>query len=43
MVFKPAAVHVVVPAAIIYAAIAAAQRVKLPMRLPKSAGIKDWN
>jgi intracellular multiplication protein IcmO len=33
----------VVPVAIIYAAIVATRRVKLPMRLPKSARCKDWN
>jgi intracellular multiplication protein IcmO len=43
MAFEPASVHVVVPAAILYAAIVATRRTKLPMRLPKSARVKDWN
>ena len=43
MVFEPATVDLVVPCAIFYAALVLTRRVKLPMRLPKSARIKDWN
>lgn len=43
MAFEPAAVEVIVPAAIGYAGLVLTRRVKLPLRLPKSAGMKDWN
>ena len=43
MAFEPASVDLVVPSAIFYAALVLTRRVKLPMRLPKSARIKDWN
>jgi len=40
MAFEPASVDLVVPSAIFYAALVLTRRVKLPMRLPKSARIK---
>ena len=43
MFFEPASVDLVVPSAIFYMALVLTRRVKLPMRLPKSARIKDWN
>lgn len=43
MLLEPAAVLVVVPGAILYAALVLTRRVELPMRLPKSAALKDWS
>jgi intracellular multiplication protein IcmO len=43
MVIEPATVEVIAPASLLYAGIVLTRRVKLPMRLPKSARIKDWN
>jgi len=43
MAIEPASVELIVPASLLYAGIVLTRRVKLPMRLPKSARIKDWN
>lgn len=43
MVIEPASVHIVVPASLGYAALVLTRRVKLPMRLPQSARMRDWN
>ena len=43
MLLEPASVDVLVPAGLAYAALVLTRRLKLPMRLPKSAGVKDWN
>jgi len=43
MYYEPASLHLIVPSALAYAAFVATRRVKLPMRLPKSAKTKDWN
>lgn len=43
MIFEPATVDLLAPAALGYAALVLTRRVKLPMRLPKSARIRDWN
>ena len=43
MLLEPASVDLIVPAAIGYAALVLTRRVELPMRLPKSAGVADWN
>src|SRR5580658_4765743 len=43
MMLAPATVNLIVPAAIAYAAWVLTRPVKLPMRLPASAGMWDWN
>lgn len=43
MLVAPATVNLIVPAALLYAWWVLVQRVRLPMRLPKSAGCADWN
>ncbi|MEK8121578.1 TraM recognition domain-containing protein [Methylocystis sp. IM4] len=43
MLLEPATVDLLVPTALGYAALVLTRRVQLPMRLPKSAGVKDWN
>ncbi|WP_166144102.1 type IV secretory system conjugative DNA transfer family protein [Methylosinus sp. RM1] len=43
MLLEPASVDLIVPAAIGYAALVLTRRVELPMRLPESAGVADWN
>lgn len=43
MVFEPASVEFIVPSAFCYAALVLTRRVKLPMRLPRSARMPDWN
>ena len=43
MLLAPVTVDLIVPSALLYATWVLTRRVKLPMRLPKSAGIRDWN
>jgi len=43
MFLEPATVDLIVPASLAYAALVLTQRVSLPLRLPQSAGAKDWN
>ena len=43
MLLEPATIDLIVPAAIAYAAVVLTRRVTLPLRLPKSSGMKDWN
>lgn len=43
MLLEPATVDLVAPVSVGYAALVLTRRVRLPMRLPKSAGVKDWN
>ena len=43
MFVEPALVDVFVPGSILYAALVLTQRVTLPLRLPQSARMKDWN
>src|SRR5271165_6933324 len=43
MFVEPALVNVVVPASLLYAVIVMSRRVTLPLRLPQTAGIRDWN
>jgi intracellular multiplication protein IcmO len=43
MLLAPVTVDLIVPSALFYATWVLTRRVKLPMRLPKSAGIRDWN
>jgi intracellular multiplication protein IcmO len=41
--FEPAAIDLVVPASIAYAAWVLTRRVRLPMRLPRSSGLPDYS
>ncbi len=43
MYVEPALVDLIVPASFLYAAVVLTRRVTLPMRLPQSAKIRDWN
>ena len=43
MVLAPATVDFIVPLAILYAWWVLTRRIKLPLRLPKSAARRDWN
>jgi len=43
MFAEPALVDVLVPGSILYAALVLTQRVTLPLRLPQTARMKDWN
>src|SRR5271169_5068814 len=43
MFVEPALVDVVVPASLLYAGLVMSRRVTLPLRLPQTAGIRDWN
>jgi intracellular multiplication protein IcmO len=43
MFVEPALVNFVVPASLLYAGLVMSRRVTLPLRLPQTAGIRDWN
>src|SRR5437899_2532806 len=43
MAIEPALVNLLVPASLLYAATVLSRRVTLPLRLPMSARIKDYN
>ncbi len=43
MFVEPALVNFVVPASFLYAGIVMSRRVTLPLRLPQTADIRDWN
>jgi len=43
MFVEPALVDLIAPTSLLYATLVLTRRVTLPMRLPRSAGIKDWN
>jgi intracellular multiplication protein IcmO len=43
MWLEPASVDVIVPTALGYTGLVLTRRVKGPLRLPRSAGVKDWN
>ena len=40
---EPALVNFVAPASLLYAGLVTSRRVTLPLRLPQTAGIRDWN
>src|SRR5271168_5419537 len=43
MFVEPALVNFVAPASLLYAGLVMNRRVTLPLRLPQTAGIRDWN
>ena len=43
MFVEPALVNFVAPASLLYAGLVMSRRVTLPLRLPQTAGIRDWN
>jgi hypothetical protein len=43
MFVEPALVDLVAPGSLLYAALIMGRRVTLPLRLPQTAGIRDWN
>ena len=43
MFVEPALVNFVTPASLLYAGLVMSRRVTLPLRLPQTAGIRDWN
>jgi hypothetical protein len=43
MFVEPALVNLVAPASLLYAGLVLSRRVTLPLRLPQTAGIRDWN
>jgi intracellular multiplication protein IcmO len=43
MFVEPASVNFVVPVSLLYAGIVLSQRVTLPLRLPRTARMRDWN
>src|SRR5271157_5611331 len=43
MFVEPALVNFVAPASLLYAGLVLSRRVTLPLRLPQTAGIRDWN
>jgi intracellular multiplication protein IcmO len=43
MFVEPALVNLVAPRSLLYAGLVMSRRVTLPLRLPQTAGIRDWN
>ena len=43
MFVEPALVNLVAPASLLYAGLVMSRRVTLPLRLPQTAGMRDWN
>jgi intracellular multiplication protein IcmO len=43
MFVEPASVNVVTPASLLYAGLVMSRRVTLPLRLPRTARMRDWN
>ncbi len=43
MFVEPALVNFVVPTSLLYAGLVMSRRVTLPLRLPQTAGMRDWN
>jgi intracellular multiplication protein IcmO len=43
MFVEPALVNIVTPAAVLYAGLVLTRRVTLPLRLPRTARMRDWN
>src|SRR5271154_2849785 len=43
MFVEPALVNFVAPASLLYVGLVMSRRVTLPLRLPQTAGIRDWN
>jgi hypothetical protein len=43
MFVEPALVNLVAPGSLLYAGLVMSRRVTLPLRLPQTAGIRDWN
>jgi len=43
MVVEPALVNVVTPSSVLYAALVLSRRVTLPLRLPQTTRMRDWN